>query len=434
MKNKKQNIFILIYYAILILIMMSRKDATSEPPMIFRLAFMGAVVFPAVLYKKVSYPAIITLFYTLVIFGFSYSYLPYTYNIYVGTTFFITIFLYNKDWNKNIVPPFLPFFTFYIFIIDLIYSLSNYQVNIVENILYGFLLLVFFIIIIGDNIQGVLSQLSVAFIIITIVLSYLFIKNQELSAVDFGEGLERSGWTDPNYFGCVIGMGTVISMFNIFDAKWYNKKIIEKIFYISALLISVPVLILNASRGALLSVIIVFVILVLFSNAKLGYKIVIFILSIIGCIYLYNNDYFTLLEARILSDDGTGSGRTEIWSAKLDGYLDGNIFQIIFGNGFYGGGTISGRLIGFHNDYLGFLVDYGIVGLCMLLYMLYYPIKLVPKNSKIKILIIASIAYLAICFLTLEPFLTGILPYFSFYLYAFLLAKNEKNNQVKFIS
>lgn len=414
---------------------MSRKDATSEPSMVLRLAFMAAVVFPAVLFRNVSYPAVITLFYTLVILGFSYSYLPYTYDIYVGITFFITIFFFNKNWNKNVVPPFLLFFTFYIFIIDLIYSLSNYQVSIVENnISYSFMLLVFFIIIIGDNIQGVLSQLSVAFIIITIVLSYLFIENRELFAVDFGEGLERSGWTDPNYFGCVIGMGTVISMFNIFYAKWYNKKIIEKIFYISALLISVPVLILNASRGALLSVIIVFVLLVTFSNVKLGYKIVIFILSVIGCIYLYSNDYFALLEARIQSDDGTGSGRTDIWISKLQCFFDGNIFQIIFGNGFYGGATISGRVIGFHNDFIGFLVDYGIVGLCMLLYMLYYPIKLVPKNSKIKIVIVASIAYLAICFLTLEPFLTGILPYFSFYLYAFLLAKNEKNNQIKFIS
>lgn len=405
---------------------MSRKDAASEPPMIFRLAFMGAVVFPAVFYKNISYPAIISLFYTLVIFGFSYSFLPYTYNLYVGITFFIAIFFFNKNWNKNIVPPFLLFFILYIFIIDLIYSLFNYQVYIVGNILYSFMLLVFFIIIIGDNIQGVLSQLSLAFIIITIVLSFLFIETRELFAVDYGEGLERSGWTDPNYFGCVIGMGTVISMLNIFDSKWYNKKIIEKIIYISALLISVPVLILNASRGALLSVITVFCFLIAFSNVKLGYKIVIFILSIIGCIYLYTNDYFTLLEARILSDDGTGSGRTAIWFAKLDGFLDGNIFQIIFGNGFYRGGTLGGRLVGFHNDFIGFLVDYGIVGFFMLLYMLYYPMKILPKKSKSRIKIFAIIGYLCVCFLTIEPFLTGILPYFSFYLYAFLLAKKER--------
>ena len=50
--------------------------------------------------------------------------------------------------------------------------------------------------------------------------------------------------------------------------------------------------------------------------------------------------------------------------------------------------------------------------------------------ARIMMVPLVVIVYLAICFLTLEPFLTGILSYYVFYLYALLLAQNERNKSL----
>ena len=240
--------------------------------------------------------------------------------------------------------------------------------------------------------------------------------------------MERSGWADPNYFGMALGMGTIVGMIKMFSVEWKGLSIVEKVVYITAVLSSMPALALNASRGAMLSVIVGFVALLYFSKAKLGYKIMLTFIAGLVVVYLYTNQYFDLLEYRIMNDEGTGSGRTNIWSAKLSAFVEGNPLKIIFGYGHVGGANIGGVHIGFHNDYIGFLVDYGIIGLGMLIYMLYYPIKIMPKGSYEKPSVIVLIVYLAMSFVTLEPLLTGIMGYFSFYMYALLLAKSSKQN------
>ena len=119
------------------------------------------------------------------------------------------------------------------------------------------------------------------------------------------------------------------------------------------------------------------------------------------------------------------------WSLSLPGrsaFSNGNPLKWIFGYGHVGGANIGGVHIGFHNDDSGFLVDYGIIGLGMLLYMLYYPIRIIPKGSIEKPSVIALVVFLATCFVTLEPLLTGIMAYFTFYMYALLLAKNPKQD------
>ena len=57
------------------------------------------------------------------------------------------------------------------------------------------------------------------------------------------------------------------------------------------------------------------------------------------------------------------------------------------------------------------------IGIALFLYMLYYPIKLLPKKTPQKPYVYVVIVYLATCFMTLEPFITGILSYYVFYMY-----------------
>lgn len=428
MKNKKQNISILIYYGILLLIMISRKDATSEPPMVLRLAFLGAVTIPAVLLKNVSYPAIITLFYTLATQGFAYSYMPYMKNIYVIITLLVAFYILSKKNISQKIPKYLIFFTFYILSIDLITSVNDDGSKVFQNTFYNFFLIILFLVIIDKHKDNTLSLLQLSFSIISIILSYLFLTNREQFIHDeLIGGMERSGWIDPNYFGTIIGMGTTVSLLKLFDENWKKENLFLKIICITVITLSIPTLLLNASRGAMLSVISAFIAISFLSKIKLWHKVVIVIVCAIMIIYLYTNEYFDLLLYRLENDSGTGSGRTDIWQSKLQAFSQGNILRIIFGHGYHGGMNIAGYYVGFHNDYIGFLVEYGIIGLCLFLYMLYYPIRKSFKNGKIQPDVVAIILYIAICSMTIEPFGLGVLPFYSFYMYALLLSNNKNS-------
>ena len=426
MKKKKTNIYVVIYYAILLLMLVSRKDATSEPSLIIRIGFLIAVITPCIFSKSVSYPAIITMFLTISRYGFAYSYMPYMTYIYAFITLIVVLIYtrYNKDYHIKI-PPFLIFFTIYVFLVDTITGIENSHSKFPEDIFYCYMILLCFFVISSKSYTQTIKQLPYTFVITTIVLSLYFLLNRNQFAQDYGynSGLERSGWTDPNYFGMVIGMGSVICIIKIMNREWKRLAFSEKITYISGLIVSIPALILNASRGALLSLIASFIIVIAFSKVKVVYKILIVLLCLIGIVSLYNNNYFELLEYRIANDDGTGSNRTTIWIEKLNAYINGAPISWIFGYGYAGGGYITGSGLGFHNEFVAFLVDYGIIGLSLLCYMLYYPLKCISRKNNNYYAVVALIIYLVMCLMTLEPLSLAILAFFAFYLYIILLSK-----------
>lgn len=426
--TKKQNRFLYIYYALLILILATRVDATTEPSLILRLVYILAVIAPTLVLTEVSYPAIISLFFVLTLNGFAYSYMPYNLSLYVIITLVvILIFITIKKQKQNKpIPIFLVIITIYVFSVDLVNGTSGSEIHLFQNNFYCFFLIVCFLWIARKNEKVILSQLPLCFAISTIILSILFLIKREQFILDTLGGIDRTGWTDPNYFGMVLGMGTIcglIKLFNIDD--WKRISLLEKLIYIVVIVLSFPVLLLNASRGAVLSVIVGFVLLFSISKANIIYKVIVLGLSIAGIYYLYSNQYFDLLLVRMEADDGTGSNRLTIWRSKISAYSEGNLLQMIFGYGQYKGFRLWNP-IGFHNDYVGYLVDYGIVGISMLLYMFYYPISIVPKKSKMKPSVIVIIVYLMVCMATLEPFIMGILPYFVFYLYALIMAQQNE--------
>lgn len=424
MKNK--NVYLILYYAVLLVILASRQNVEIEPPLVLRLAFVAMVMFPCVFTPKASYPAIITMFLTISQFGFAYSYMPYMLYFYVILTILLTV-VFNLQNKAHSSPPlFLVLFAIYFFLIDTFTAIDNSNAHFPENITYCFILLLLFFCFINNNNNNAIRQIPFTFAITTIVLSLYFLLNRSLFIQDYGfnTGLDRSGWTDPNYFGMVLGMGTTMGAIKIFETKGEKKPFWEMIVYIAAIVVSIPALILNASRGAILSVILGMATLMIFSKVRISYKILIIIVAVLGIIWLYKNQYFELLEYRIEEDDGTGSKRTEIWSAKLDLFFKGNSFRWLIGYGYTGGLYITGRALGFHNEYIAFLVDYGIIGTLFLFYMLLYPLKRV-KNAENKSAIVVLIVYLFTCFLTLEPFSLGIPAFYTFYLYAIVLSKKR---------
>ena len=139
---------------------------------------------------------------------------------------------------------------------------------------------------------------------------------------------------------------------------------------------------------------------------------------------MYSLGAFDVLSERLMDEDDTGNGRTLIWEAKMLGYMSGDTYEKLFGIGYQGGFflAIPGGF-GFHNDYLAFLVDYGIVGTILFFCIIAYPLKLVANNPAKRPIVISLLAFILICSMTLEPFTYGILTYWFFYMLIVLYAR-----------
>jgi len=420
MKNK----LFYLYYIVLLIILVSRTNQDTPPIFLLRIVFLAAVVIPPMLSKFTNWlPVILTCFLTITSYGFAYSYMPTMMYIYAGIMLLFSIFISQKK-NKHIpIPKILVVILIYMFIVDIITGTR------IENVLYVIFIVTIFCIFIDKKDSFIVNKFSLAFAISSLVLSIFFIVNRDLFTVTYNyvQGMERSGWTDPNYFGTILGIGAVSSIIELIRNK--KNSLIVRIIFIASIALSLPTIFISASRGAVLALIVSFVIILMFSQIKAKYKLFIVLIAVIFTFYLYNNSYFDLLIYRIENDDGGGSGRSEIWQNKLDFYLNrGNIMNWLIGFGNYGGLKIGlNETVGFHNDYLAFLVEYGLIGLILFLYMLAYPVLKMYKKSKERPFVWASLIYLALCCITLEPLsaATGRFTYWAFYMYIVLLAHSS---------
>lgn len=427
----RSNRFLIIYYALLLLVFASRQGTVAHP-LILRVAFMVAVFLPCIISRNVSFPAIVTLFTTLTSYGFAYSYMPYMLYIYAGLTLLFSFYYLSNAKGIHNLPGFLTLFAFYLLIIDSITGAYNSGAHFPEDSFYCFLILICFSLISRDDKTRSYEQMSLCFMMITIVLSLYFLLNRDAFAVNYDpyQEFERIGWIDPNYFGTVLGMGVVMALISLFDVKRKDRPLALRIVSVFTVVVALPVLLLNASRGAILSVAVSGVVLFMFTKVKVGYKVLLVIIVAAAMVYLYNNQYMDLLAYRISSDDSGGSGRVSIWLSKLRAFFHGGLFHVLFGFGYVGGLNVSGYFIGFHNDFLAFLVDYGIVGLGLFLYMMIYPILRTPRNSVQYPQVLGIVGFLVITGITLEPMNGGRLPYYVFYLQALLLANSISNKKI----
>ena len=424
---KRLNRFIIVYYVVLLLAMVL-KQGNTEPPVLLRICFLIAVVLPTVINRNISYPAIITMFTTLTLYGFSYSYMPYTYNLYVLLTILITILFLVTKKKSSKIPIFFVLFSLYVFIIDIITGVELSNARLFEDCLYSLLIIICFYNITESDEDNHIDQISWCFIIVSILFSAVFLINRDAFTeyYDYEKNFERTGWTDPNYFGTILGIGTLVAMLKLFNE--IRMPVYERIICILTIIITIPVLLLNASRGALLSVAIAGALVIIYTRIKFGYKVLLFFGIVLALLFLYNNQYMDLLMYRVTNDNyKDGSGRVAIWIDKLDNYVNGDFFNLLFGYGYRRGLSISGSFIGFHNDFLAFLVEYGIVGVVSFVYMLVYPIIKTPRNSKQFPSVLCIMVYLIITCMTIEPITSGRLPYYVFYLQALLLMKKSKS-------
>ena len=76
------------------------------------------------------------------------------------------------------------------------------------------------------------------------------------------------------------------------------------------------------------------------------FKTEISVVLVAGIVLLYLNELGTfdfILERFSLANVQTGNGRTELWSAYMQGFMKGNILQKLFGHGL-SGQAVFGRV------------------------------------------------------------------------------------------
>ena len=419
--NKK----IIFYYLLLLALFLSWQDPVSLPGPVMRIAYLVAFIVPVYFLDKKLLPIIVALFLTLTTHGYSTSYMPA-----VLTTYIITLGagllvlrqpLRETPAAKKIII-ILIMMLIYVTVRNLFDANESFQIT---NALLLTIIILYYVDF-SDRTQ--LHELSNAFAAAALILSVLLLINRGVYVSEYGT-FERVGFNDINYSACVVSLGVVVSMVELFSRDNSKNKgdAISKVLYISTIIVSLFALALNASRGSLLSIAVPFVVLLFFSKANGMYKFLGLALIVALIVYMYNNSYFELLEARIMEEDGTGTHRTEIWINKLEAFAACNPIEWLFRLGYQGGRNLAiDKIIvpAFHNDFLAMLVEYGFIGFITFIYFLTKPLRILRSyKSKLPGTLAMFLGLSIICF-TLEPFAAGRLPYYMFMIYLVLYAKS----------
>lgn len=428
---KKQigGMFIYVYYLVMLIVLLSWNNGEVAPPMAMRLVYLAFILFPVFFIRKYIfyYPIVLTVFVSISKFMFSFSYMPTDVDIYAMITILWFAHITINGWcpfknSGNELFTYLLFSVLYISVIDF------FDKGTLTPISYCIVIILILLSSIKSRIST--SLLLTSFSIVSFVLSLAFLLLREQYALDYYSttvsysGIERSSWTDPNYFGCLIGFGIVTSLIKL--RSFATMKMLDKVFYIAVCVLSFLAIVINASRGAVLAVGIAFIVYIFFTHSQFRYKLIVVLGILILLWLLYTNDYFELLFYRIESDSGSGSGRTDIWAKKMNSFMSGNGLNILFGYGNQGGVNLGFTYArGFHNDFIAILVEYGVIGFIMFVGMFIKPLIKASKMNGVKSASIVILSYLFTVMMTLEPLTIGYIPYWLI-IYLFFMVSTEK--------
>lgn len=410
---------IVIYYLILLGVLFSWTSASAAPPMWARIGFLIAVIAPSFV-KDIPLLFPYMVFFTITSYGATYSYMPTSLFLYTIIAFLFYVF---KIRHTRILHLTIPKSVFVLFVFSfLVNIIAN---GSIKNISYSLLIVMFLAPLLKQDEKGVFDAFSLSFQTVSLALSIMFIVigDQYTQAYSYESGLERSSWIDPNYFSCVIGMGAMVSLCELYTK---STKQIKRVFDFAVIGFSLYTMVSVASRGGLLALVIGFVVIFMFSNTQWINKIFIIIIVAGFVWWMYTSSYFDLLIYRIAQDDN-GGGRIRIWGLKLTAFFnEGRFINYLFGIGFDRTLTLGTSVIkGVHNDYIAFFIEYGIIGLLLFLATLSAPIRHL-KDKKLLSNVLSLTIYLAICIFTLEPLTLGIMVFYIFYTYIYYYSQYDE--------
>lgn len=398
------------YYMVLLAILISWVNINNvSPSMSIRIAYSLFFFIPLFFYPH-TIPAFITVFFTIRVNSVApFGYLPSESLIYLLFLVIARIFAKNQykyfldEKSVNKIAFVFILYTTAVTLLNLSTSFAFLKHALIVSLLYYFVKCKFSI-----------SLFFSSFIVYSLILSfYTYFFKLDFEFVEYNSLLQemsRSFWTDPNYLGAIIGIGTVLSLTYLLKVyRPFNSLYMDLLCLITCIATLYSLLQLS-SRGALFSTVPVCIVVLYVSEASNFKK---FALTVLICIVAYlfyeMGLYDTILKR--MTDDSGGSGRMLIWKSGLNNYYNQNISAIVFGGGADWALVLCRKgWLDFspHNNFLQFLFDYGIIGLTMFLLILY---KLV-EYSKNKRMSFICILYVVFSCMTICPFQFPCFPLF----------------------
>lgn len=382
------------YYAVLLLIAISWTNrAMVEPPVALRLLFTLFFSVPLLTYRFMA-PSVMTVFVTVRWFSVSpFGYLPGSPLFYFGLTALLTLIDIGLEKSKprrflqlpaaERAPGALLASSVGILLLLIAAGASN-LINLVPD--YSFY--VFFLTALGlarfMRRRDDFRMMEIAFMVSTLCLSvYALIFREDFIVKDYVDSavIERSFWTDPNYLGSVLAIGIVIALYSFLSRG--KERLVFRAFYLVVVVSGFLVLGLIASRGAFVAAAVPSLYIVYRkSNSVKGLAFAAVVAAAMFVAFLSTDD-FSGLVARMKSNDATGSERTAIWEHSLKGFAKSDLPLLVLGGGTDYCNKLCGKTYGMsvvspHNNFLGILYDYGLLGLVAfsLLFILWFKERL----------------------------------------------------------
>lgn len=418
------NKLLYIYYFSLVLILALYTNMGSSPNAVIRSAYLVALLVPMI-NKPELLPGVMICVLSIARNSFAYPIIPT--DIYFHVTialFFAVLSLHRHNYITG---------TNYLFLIALIYvSIHDWLIlGVLSPMALMFVIFTAYFMCVERITEIGKDFLTLAFLVLALSISFwvLFRPETQQAVKDAEENMHEYSWTDANYFSLFLGTGIVVAVMNLMSG--YVNKLYAAISLFSAVIVSMALLTL-ASRGAILATIIAIAAMYLLSQQGKWKKFYVTIIVAIFIFLLYTNQYFDLAISRFGEEDGSGTGRTQIWAAKFEAFsLDSNLFDWIFGIGQKAGillgrneGVLGGKGMSTHNDYLSILFYYGIVGVILFFSALAYPLRICTKA--VRPYILALLLFLMTCSMTIEPFARGSVAYWGLFFFIIIYARQSR--------
>ena len=327
----------------------------------------------------------------------------------------IALSLYSSSHDKHIMSYFRFFAFWYMYMILSLAWTSDFRRGLNELVYYPIHFMLFLEILLFSQkarnpIQSISLAWLVAFLLTSLVAIWEIRTDHHLSfAVQTEDSVASVGFDSFYYRFASVTFGNY-NTYNTFICysipfilySFAIKYKISRIFSFTALLLSAYIIITNASRGAIASLILMAFIyswMIFFRNRSIKSKLrIIFIISITALFLLYN--WFTisghLLFRMTYGDIGSDENRMVLWSTAI------SIFFNSFGFG-AGVGSLTksmaetGHIVP-HNAFLELLLQYGLI---IFIVVIKFLLKIFRRFQHIKDLRIRGVGYCALIVLPL---------------------------------
>ena len=293
---------------------------------------------------------------------------------------FLIIYLLKRNY---IIQPKIIFFL----IIFLIYAAISvfYSIN-PDYSMQGLVTLISLIVLTILFFEAGLNSLELRWVKISnvalmLVVSIYMITDTIIFGTNFGLRSSLSSAIDPNVFASSIAIPVLI----VLDWR-FKKNIKSNLIFFLIIGVFLMAIVMTGSRGGLLALLLssfAFIFLHLKKPFMSKILYIFFIgLFILLPLYLFMNIFLPDIASRftlesVLSTGGTG--RTKIWENYLNIFSKSYLSNIFFGNGYYSHGyvyeSVFGKVVASHNEFISFLIDFGLFGLIIIIAIYFVILK-----------------------------------------------------------